>query len=73
MIGSCGRPDLVGSIGYTADQMARMMFNSLLMKLAVLPDSVQVSTYMYTPVFSCDIKCTTNNSTALRKSLSCPT
>ena len=55
MIGSCGRPDLVGSIGYTADQMARMMFNSLLMKLAVLPDSVQVSTYMYTPVFSCRV------------------
>ena len=43
MIGSCGRPDLVGSIGHTADQMARLMYNSLWKKLAVLPDSVHVS------------------------------
>ncbi|CAI8026435.1 Uncharacterized protein YrkH [Geodia barretti] len=42
MIGSCGRPDLVGSIGHTADQMARLMYNSLWKKLAVLPDSVQI-------------------------------
>ena len=42
MIGSCGRPDLVGSIGYTADQMARLMYQSLWEKLAILPDNVQV-------------------------------
>ena len=42
LIGSCGRPDLVGSVGYSADDMARMMYRSMNTKLAKLPDSVQV-------------------------------
>lgn len=41
-IGSCGRPDLVGSIGYTADKMARTMFRTLQSKVLSLPDDVQV-------------------------------
>lgn len=41
-IGSCGRPDLVGSIGFTSEQMARMMFHSLLDKICTLPDDVQI-------------------------------
>lgn len=41
-IGSCGRPDLVGSIGHTAEDMARMMYHSLWEKIATLPDDVQV-------------------------------
>ena len=44
-IGSCGRPDLVGSIGFTSEQMARMMFHSLLDKICTLPDDVQVKLY----------------------------
>ncbi|MDX1584315.1 MAG: MBL fold metallo-hydrolase, partial [Thermoanaerobaculia bacterium] len=41
-IGDVGRPDLVGSKGYTAEQMAGMLFDSLHDKLLVLPDSVEV-------------------------------
>ena len=41
-IGSCGRPDLVGSIGYTSECMARLMFNSLRNKIMTLPDHVLV-------------------------------
>ena len=41
-IGSCGRPDLVGSVGFTAEQMARLMFSSLRDKVLTLPDHVQV-------------------------------
>ena len=42
-IGSCGRPDLVGSIGYTSEYMSKLMFNSLSTKIATLPDHVKVS------------------------------
>ena len=42
LLGSCGRPDLVGSIGYTAEDMAKMMFRSMTSKVATLPDHVQV-------------------------------
>lgn len=41
-IGSCGRPDLVGSVGFTAGQMARMMFETLRSKISTLPSDVQV-------------------------------
>lgn len=41
-IGDVGRPDLVGSKGFTAEEMAGMMFDSLHQKLLVLPDSVEV-------------------------------
>lgn len=41
-IGSCGRPDLVGSVGFTAEQMSKLMFSSLKNKICTLPDDVQV-------------------------------
>ena len=44
-IGSCGRPDLVGSIGYAAEEMAKLMFYTLKTKICTLPDDVQVRSY----------------------------
>ncbi|MFN0086405.1 MAG: MBL fold metallo-hydrolase [Blastocatellia bacterium] len=41
-IGDVGRPDLVGSKGHTAEQMAGMLYDSLHGKLLTLPDSVEV-------------------------------
>lgn len=41
-IGDVGRPDLVGSKGYTAGQMAEMLYASLHEKLLVLDDAVEV-------------------------------
>jgi glyoxylase-like metal-dependent hydrolase (beta-lactamase superfamily II)/rhodanese-related sulfurtransferase len=41
-IGDVGRPDLVGSKGYTAQQMAGMLYDSLHEKLMKLDDSVEV-------------------------------
>ena len=41
-VGSCGRPDLVGSLGYTAEEMAKLMFYTLKTKICTLPDDVQV-------------------------------
>jgi len=41
-IGDVGRPDLVGSKGYTPDQMAAMLYDSLHDKLLRLEDSVEV-------------------------------
>jgi hydroxyacylglutathione hydrolase len=41
-IGDVGRPDLIGSKGYTAEQMAGMLFDSLHDKLLPLPDEVEV-------------------------------
>ena len=41
-IGDVGRPDLAGSKGYTAEQMAAMLYDSLHGKLLKLPDPVEV-------------------------------
>ncbi|HYE64188.1 MAG TPA: rhodanese-like domain-containing protein [Pyrinomonadaceae bacterium] len=41
-IGDVGRPDLVGSKGFTAEQMAGMLYDSLHGKLLKLDDSVEV-------------------------------
>jgi glyoxylase-like metal-dependent hydrolase (beta-lactamase superfamily II)/rhodanese-related sulfurtransferase len=41
-IGDVGRPDLVGSKGYTSEQMAGMLYESLHEKLLKLDDSVEV-------------------------------
>jgi hydroxyacylglutathione hydrolase len=41
-IGDVGRPDLVGSKGYTAEHMAGMLYDSLHEKLLKLDDSVEV-------------------------------
>ena len=37
-----GRPDLIGSLGHTAEDMAKLMFNTLQTKILTLPDDVQV-------------------------------
>lgn len=41
-VGDVGRPDLVGADGYTPEQMAGMLFDSLHDKLLKLDDSVEV-------------------------------
>jgi glyoxylase-like metal-dependent hydrolase (beta-lactamase superfamily II)/rhodanese-related sulfurtransferase len=41
-IGDVGRPDLVGSKGYTPEQMAGMLYDSLRNKLLTLDDAVEI-------------------------------
>lgn len=41
-IGDVGRPDLIGSKGFTAEQMAEMLYDSLHEKLLKLPDETEV-------------------------------
>jgi len=41
-IGDVGRPDLAGAKGYTSQQMAAMLYDSLHQKLLTLPDDVEV-------------------------------
>ncbi|MCY7375944.1 MAG: MBL fold metallo-hydrolase [Pyrinomonadaceae bacterium] len=41
-IGDVGRPDLVGSRGFTARQMGEMMYDSLYEKILPLPDATEV-------------------------------
>jgi len=41
-IGDVGRPDLIGSKGFTADQMASMLYDSLHEKILPLPDETEV-------------------------------
>jgi hydroxyacylglutathione hydrolase len=41
-IGDVGRPDLVGSRGFTAEEMAGLLYDSLHKKLLKLPDAVEV-------------------------------
>ncbi len=41
-IGDVGRPDLVGSKGFSAEQMATMLYDSLHNKLLILDDQVEV-------------------------------
>lgn len=41
-IGDVGRPDLVGSKGFTADQMGAMLYDSLYEKILPLPDETEV-------------------------------
>lgn len=41
-IGDVGRPDLLGSAGFTADDMARRLYRSLRDKLLTLPDPTRV-------------------------------
>lgn len=41
-IGDVGRPDLAGSKGFTAEEMASMLYDSLHAKLLTLDDSVEV-------------------------------
>jgi len=41
-IGDVGRPDLLASLGVTADELGRMLYDSIQNKLMALPDSVRV-------------------------------
>ena len=41
-IGDVGRPDLAGSRGYTSEEMASMLYDSLHTKILTLPDAVEV-------------------------------
>jgi len=41
-IGDVGRPDLVGSKGFTAEQMGEMLYDSLHTKILPLPDETEV-------------------------------
>ncbi len=41
-IGDVGRPDLVGSKGFTAEEMAGMLYDSLHQKILPLPDDTEV-------------------------------
>lgn len=41
-IGDVGRPDLVGSKGFTSEQMAAMLYDSLHQKILTLPDDTEV-------------------------------
>lgn len=41
-IGDVGRPDLLGSLGFTADDMGRRLYRSLHEKLMPLPDATRV-------------------------------
>ena len=41
-IGDVGRPDLLASIGFTSDELAEMLYDSLHEKLLTLPDATRV-------------------------------
>jgi len=41
-IGDVGRPDLIGSVGFTASEMAGMLYDSLHEKILPLPDEIEV-------------------------------
>ncbi len=41
-IGDVGRPDLLASVGVTADELGRMLYDSVHHKLMALPDAVRV-------------------------------
>jgi glyoxylase-like metal-dependent hydrolase (beta-lactamase superfamily II)/rhodanese-related sulfurtransferase len=41
-IGDVGRPDLLASVGVTADELGRMLYDSVQHKLMALPDEVRV-------------------------------
>ena len=41
-IGDVGRPDLVGSVGFTSEQMAAMLYDSLHEKILPLPDTAEI-------------------------------
>jgi hydroxyacylglutathione hydrolase len=41
-LGDVGRPDLLTSSGWTADQLARLLYRSLRTRLLTLPDTTRV-------------------------------
>lgn len=63
-IGDVGRPDLLASVGYTADELGRMLFRSLHEQLMTLPDATLVF-----PAHGAGSACGKNLSTAASSSI----
>jgi hydroxyacylglutathione hydrolase len=63
-IGDVGRPDLLASIGFTADELGRRLYDSVQHKLMQLPDEVLVF-----PAHGAGSACGKNLSTELRSTI----
>jgi glyoxylase-like metal-dependent hydrolase (beta-lactamase superfamily II)/rhodanese-related sulfurtransferase len=63
-IGDVGRPDLLASIGFTADQLGRQLYDSIQHKLMTLPDEVRVF-----PAHGAGSACGKNLSTELQSTI----
>ncbi|WP_433500715.1 TSUP family transporter [Sphaerimonospora sp. CA-214678] len=63
-IGDVGRPDLLASLGMTADQLGRMLYDSVQRKLMALDDEVRVF-----PAHGAGSACGKNLSTELRSTI----
>ncbi|HEX2895257.1 MAG TPA: rhodanese-like domain-containing protein [Marmoricola sp.] len=63
-IGDVGRPDLLASIGVTADELGRMLYNSVQNKLMSLPDETRVF-----PAHGAGSACGKNLSTELQSTI----
>jgi len=63
-IGDVGRPDLLASIGFTADQLGRQLYDSIQHKLMGLPDEVRVF-----PAHGAGSACGKNLSTELQSTI----
>ena len=63
-IGDVGRPDLLASIGYTADELGRMLYDSVQHKLMALPDDTRVF-----PAHGAGSACGKNLSTELQSTI----
>jgi hydroxyacylglutathione hydrolase len=63
-IGDVGRPDLLASIGFTADQLGVLLYDSIQRKLMGLPDSVRVF-----PAHGAGSACGKNLSTELQSTI----
>lgn len=63
-IGDVGRPDLLASIGFTADELARRLYDSVQHKLMGLPDEVRVF-----PAHGAGSACGKNLSTELQSTV----
>ena len=63
-IGDVGRPDLLASIGFTADELGRQLYDSIQHKLMRLPDDVRVF-----PAHGAGSACGKNLSTELQSTI----
>jgi glyoxylase-like metal-dependent hydrolase (beta-lactamase superfamily II)/rhodanese-related sulfurtransferase len=63
-IGDVGRPDLLASIGVTADELGRMLYHSVQRKLMALPDQTRVF-----PAHGAGSACGKNLSTELQSTI----
>ena len=63
-IGDVGRPDLLASIGFTADELGRQLYDSIQHKLMRLPDEVRVF-----PAHGAGSACGKNLSTELQSTI----